>query len=116
MSFHLIFLFALLAVAPGLHARDKSEPSTGGRSELRGGKSSSAGDRNPMLLLPGTSARALPDELLLLDARERQRRREVLRESLREQAEGKPATVRQMSVQEKAALRQQLRQQEEWMK
>lgn len=46
----------------------------------------------------------------------RQRRRDILREALRLQQEESPATSRQMSLQEKTELRQQLRQQQEWLK
>lgn len=46
----------------------------------------------------------------------RQRRRDILREALRLQQEESPATSRQMSLQERTELRQQLRQQQEWLK
>lgn len=52
-------------------------------------------------------ATAAADEMAI-----KQRRREVLREVLKLPVEDAPASVRQRSAQEKAALRQQLRQQQ----
>jgi hypothetical protein len=46
----------------------------------------------------------------------RQKRREVLREALRLPPEGVPTTARQLSLQERTELREQLRQQQEWLK
>ena len=50
-------------------------------------------------------ATAITDEMA-----RKQKRRDVLREALKVPVEDTPATARQMSAQEKAALRQQLRQ------
>lgn len=55
-------------------------------------------------------------EVIQMDQLDRQKRRDVLREALRSQPEEAPATVRQMSLQERTELRQQLRQQQEWLK
>jgi uncharacterized membrane protein len=58
------------------------------------------------------NARGPQDEALAqADQLQRQRRREVLREALKSPMEEAPIAARQLSSQERAALRQQLRQQ-----
>jgi hypothetical protein len=52
----------------------------------------------------------------LAEQAQRQKRRDALRETLRVQSEEPPTALRQMSLQERLELRQQLRQQQEWLK
>lgn len=117
MSCRYLVLPTLLALALGAQAREPSEQRAGERP----GSSSRSEPRNEVRnqdrQLPGASAPPTQDaDALLLDPRERQRRRDVLREALRAQNDTAPSSVRQLSAPERAALRQQLRQQQEWMK
>ena len=124
MSCRHLVLIALLSLVLGAQAREQSQtPSQSqSRSDVRSESParSEAGPRSDTVhALQDSSAKARSQsdaDALLQEQLLRQKRRDVLREALRAQAGESPAALRQMSLQERMELRQQLRQQQEWLK
>ncbi len=108
-----LVLFSLLAPVLGAQARDQSDSRGSGHARQ---ETQRVAQNAPVRASQDGDKVQQPDQPDQQDQRDRQRRRDVLREALRVQAEAVPATARQMSVQERLELRQQLRQQQEWMK
>jgi hypothetical protein len=118
MSCRPLVVIPMLALVLGVQARDQS----GSRADP-GARADSAsrveGGSHAQFQTQDASSRVRPvsdAEALQLEQMNRQKRRDVLREALRSQPEEASAAARQMSLQEKTELRQQLRQQQEWLK
>jgi hypothetical protein len=110
----ILFFMLAMTMALGAQARDQGPSrSESHASESRASDSSRQGGQD-------NAARGRSDmdssTVTMVEEANRQKRRDVLREALRGQAEEAPATMRQMSLQERMELRQQLRQQQEWLK
>ena len=101
-------LVSVLALALAAQAR---EPQSSRADAAHAGTDASGKPDSATRSRAGSDADAAQQEIL-----SRQKRRDVLREALRGQVEESPAAMRQMSLQERMELRQQLRQQQEWLK
>ena len=112
MSRRHLALISLLSLVLGAQAREQSVPrgDSGSRSEPVSHSALQAQDGS----FRERTGREV--DAAQLDQLNRQKRRDVLREALRAQPEEATGTVRQMSLQQKTELRQQLRQQQEWLK
>lgn len=117
----------VLALAAQAREQSGSHSDSGSRSESSSRSDSSS--RGEAATAPRSMAqaaspaqdnlsrtRAMDVDALQQELLSRQKRRDVLREALRMQSDDGPAAARQMSLQERLELRQQLRQQQEWNK
>lgn len=115
-------LIPLMALALCVQARDQSPGSAShsgdGRSSDSRSDTSSRSDSQRNVSQDSTPGmRTDADTASTLAEQMRQRRRDILREAVRVQSDESPGGMRQLSLQERIELRQQLRQQQQdWLK